>query len=42
MTTTIAIDWDRNNNFTDTYDDVTARVIQVNWFLNIPCCRALR
>ena len=37
MTTafTISIDWDRNNSFTDTYDDVTARVMQVNWFLGM-------
>jgi hypothetical protein len=35
MTTTftIAIDWDRNNNFTGVQDNVTARVQQVNWFL---------
>jgi hypothetical protein len=26
-TWTIAIDWDRNNNYTGTYDDVTNRVI---------------
>lgn len=31
----ISIDWDRNNNFMDTYDDVTARVMQVNWFLGM-------
>jgi hypothetical protein len=32
MTTTftIAIDWDRNCNFTGAQDDVTARVQQVN------------
>jgi hypothetical protein len=37
MTTTwtIAIDWDRNDNFTDTDDDVTSRVISVNWFLGM-------
>ncbi len=34
-TFTIVIDWDRNNNFTGTYDDVTARVKQVNWFLGM-------
>lgn len=35
MTTTwtIAIDWDRNGNYTDTYDDVTSRVISAKWFL---------
>ncbi len=25
-TWTIAIDWDRNGNYSDTYDDVTSRV----------------
>jgi hypothetical protein len=37
MTTTftIAIDWDRNNNFTGAQDEVTARVQQVNWFLGM-------
>lgn len=37
MTTTwtIAIDWDRNGNFTDTYDNVTSRVISANWFLGM-------
>jgi hypothetical protein len=34
-TCTIAIDWDRNNNFTDVYDDVTARLMKVNWSLGI-------
>jgi hypothetical protein len=34
-TFTIAIDWDRNDNFTDTYDNVTTRVMQVNWFLGM-------
>lgn len=35
MTTawTIAIDWDRNNNYTDTYDNVTSRVISAKWGL---------
>lgn len=35
MTTTwtIAIDWDRNGNFTGTYDDVTERAHSINWFL---------
>jgi len=35
MTTTwtIAIDWDRNNQYTDSYDDVTSRTIMVDWFL---------
>ena len=37
MTTTwtIAIDWDRNGNYTDTYDDVTSRVISANWKLGM-------
>lgn len=37
MTTTwtIAIDWERNGNFSDTYDDVTDRVISANWFLGM-------
>ena len=35
MTTawTIAIDWDRNGNYADTYDDVTNRVMSAKWFL---------
>jgi hypothetical protein len=35
MTTTwtIAIDWDRDGQFTQTYDDVTDRVISAEWFL---------
>lgn len=37
MTTTwtIAIDWDRNGNFTGTYDDVTSYVISAEWVLGI-------
>jgi hypothetical protein len=37
MTTTwtIAIDWDRNSEFTGTYDDVTARVISAKWALGM-------
>ena len=37
MTTTwtIEIDWDRNGNYTDTYDDVTDRAISANWFLGM-------
>lgn len=37
MTTswTIAIDWDRNGNYTDAYDDVTSRVITAKWFLGM-------
>ena len=31
----ISIDWDRNNNYTDTYDNVTARVISAQWSLGI-------
>lgn len=34
-TFTIAIDWDRNDNYIDTYDNVTTRVIQVNWLLGM-------
>src|SRR5258708_10382450 len=34
MTTTwtIAIDWDRNGDYTGTYDDVTSRVVSAEWF----------
>jgi hypothetical protein len=32
-TWTIAIDWDRNDNFSGTYDDVTARMVNVEWVL---------
>jgi hypothetical protein len=37
MTTTwtIAIDWERNGNFSNTYDDVTDRVISATWFLGM-------
>ena len=37
MTTqwTIAIDWDRNGNFTGTYDDVTEYVLSANWFVGM-------
>ena len=36
MTTwTIAVDWDRNGDYSSTHDDVTNRVIQVNWFLGM-------
>jgi len=37
MTTTwtIAIDWDRNGNFTDANDDVTSRVTSAEWVLGI-------
>lgn len=31
----IAIDWDRNGNFSDTYDDVIDRVISAQWFLGM-------
>jgi hypothetical protein len=34
-TWTIAIDWGRNGNYTDTYDDVTSRAISANWFLGM-------
>jgi hypothetical protein len=34
MTTwTIAVDWQRNNTFTDTNDNISAFVITANWFL---------
>lgn len=34
MTTwTVAIDWERNSNYTDIYDDVTNRVISIQWSL---------
>ena len=32
-TWTIAIDWDRNDNYSDTHDDITDRVISAKWFL---------
>jgi hypothetical protein len=37
MTTTwtIAIDWDRNGNYTGTYDDVTNRVTEATWSLGM-------
>jgi hypothetical protein len=37
MTTTwtIAIDWDRNGNYSGTYDDVTSRVLSAQWFLGM-------
>ena len=37
MSTTwlISIDWDRNGDHTGTYDDVTSRVLQTNWFLGM-------
>lgn len=31
----LKIDWDRNVDFTGTFDDVTNRVIQCNWFLGM-------
>ncbi len=34
-TWTMAIDWDRNGDFTDTYDDVTSRVVSATWFLGM-------
>ncbi|MEZ4668700.1 MAG: hypothetical protein R3E39_12380 [Anaerolineae bacterium] len=34
-TWTIAIDWDRNSSYTDTYDNVTSRIISANWFLGM-------
>jgi hypothetical protein len=37
MTTTwtIAIDWDRNGNYSDTYDDISSRMIEAKWFLGM-------
>lgn len=37
MTTTwtIAVDWGKNGNYTDTYDNVTDRVISANWFIGM-------
>ena len=37
MTTTwtITVDWDRNGNYTDTYDDVSDRIISAIWFLGM-------
>lgn len=32
-TWTIEIDWERTGNFTGTYDDVTDRIMDANWFL---------
>jgi hypothetical protein len=34
-TWTIAIDWNRDGDYSDTYDDVTSRVISADWFLGI-------
>jgi hypothetical protein len=34
-TWTIAVDWDRNNDFTGTLDDVTSRVISAKWALGM-------
>jgi hypothetical protein len=31
----LAIDWDRNNNFTGAQDDVTSRVLSAKWFLGM-------
>lgn len=31
----ILVDWDRNNDFSDTYDDLTADVISAEWFLGM-------
>lgn len=39
ITWTIAIDWGRNGNYTDTYDDVTSRDTAVN---NLPAAARLR
>ncbi len=32
-TWSVAIDWERNGTFEDTYDDVTDRVVSAQWFL---------
>lgn len=32
-TWTIAIDWDRNGNYTGTDDNITSYVMQANWFI---------
>ncbi len=32
---TVAIDWERNGNYTDTYDDVTDRTILTQWFVGM-------
>lgn len=32
---TISIDWERNGSFSDTQDNVTAYVMQANWFLGM-------
>jgi hypothetical protein len=32
-TWTIEIDWERTGNFNGTYDDVTDRIMDANWFL---------
>ncbi|MBE2182653.1 MAG: hypothetical protein IAE89_04430 [Anaerolineae bacterium] len=34
-TWTIAVDWDKNGNYSGTYDDVTGRVISASWFLGM-------
>ncbi len=34
-TWTIAVDWNKNGSYTDTYDNVTSRVISANWFLGM-------
>jgi len=34
-TWTIAVDWERNGNFTGTYDDITTRVSRANWFIGM-------
>lgn len=33
MTMQYLIDWDKNGNFTGTYDDVTADVLEARWFI---------
>jgi hypothetical protein len=37
MTTiwTIAVDWDRNGDYTDANDDVTSRVLSAEWVLGM-------
>jgi hypothetical protein len=34
-TWTIAVDWDRSGSYTDTYDDISAYVIEATWYLGM-------
>ena len=31
----IFVDWERNGDFSGTYDNITALVTQANWFLRL-------